>query len=360
MNSLGGELKKLIDASGFDAGLADKTGRVLYCPDGMGLNNGDPVSAPDHILLPVQGPDGSSFILFTASNREEKADEISLRALKLLSLGLFGDSEKPNTLTELFEAALEKRPGSKAKRIETLLGPASEKPCFRIIVACTDRGESGREQIDLIKAVASGLFPEEQGFATGAFRYGSSYYAALMFRTGEPGDHKDAEELALTLVDTASADTMLPVKAAVSGAFCDTEKIESAAAQAIDVLNLADSFGILDKCLVYEKLGLERMIASLKPEELTDYLRSTLGSKFSAEKSYAELLSTVNVFLQSNNNSSVAAKRMDVHRNTVNNRLEKFQKLTGLDCSSSEDAARVKIALLIIRYLESGDMKYGR
>ena len=148
---------------------------------------------------------------------------------------------------------------------------------------------------------------------------------------------------------------MVNVRVAVSSGFRSLSRLSEMALQTVATLRLGEDFGIGSKCLVYEKTGLERLISSISEEDRLEYLRAVLGGQYWTDRSMQELLNTVSVFLQCNQNSSVTAKRMYVHRNTVNNRLEKFSRITGLDCSSFSDGVRVRIALLIIRYMGQGD-----
>lgn len=56
-----------------------------------------------------------------------------------------------------------------------------------------------------------------------------------------------------------------------------------------------------------------------------------------------EFLYSIKVFLENNQNSSEASKLLYLHRNTLNNRIEKFFKVTGFDLRNFEDAALIYI-----------------
>ncbi|CCV66406.1 hypothetical protein BN85313850 [Paracholeplasma brassicae] len=56
-----------------------------------------------------------------------------------------------------------------------------------------------------------------------------------------------------------------------------------------------------------------------------------------------EFLHMIKVFLERNQNSSEASKALYLHRNTLNNRIEKFYKITGYDLRKFEDAALIYI-----------------
>ncbi len=68
---------------------------------------------------------------------------------------------------------------------------------------------------------------------------------------------------------------------------------------------------------------------------IDNQLRSILLKSVSND---ADLLDTVKVYLETNQNMSEAARRLYLHRNTLIQRLEKFQHRTGFDCRHFVDA----------------------
>lgn len=60
-----------------------------------------------------------------------------------------------------------------------------------------------------------------------------------------------------------------------------------------------------------------------------------------------ELLKTVQVFLESNSNATLAAKKMYMHRNSLQYRIDKFIEKTGIDIKQFEGAISVYLTLLI-------------
>ena len=350
------ELKRLTEKTGFQAGLADKNGKVLYCPAGIGLKAGDRVSDADFTVIDGSDSDGTDYILFSAKENEKRSSELSSGMLKLLSERLFGSDRAGISAERLFIGALEGRPGS-SEKLGSVFPKLSNNMQYRLITACCAEDETHGGQITQVREVASELFPEDQGFVTGIFNSGTgSFVSALCaVEEGDASRSEKAEQMALQLADTAGAEVMVNVRVAVSSGFRSLSRLSEMALQTVATLRLGEDFGIGSKCLVYEKTGLERLISSISEEDRLEYLRAVLGGQYWTDRSMQELLNTVSVFLQCNQNSSVTAKRMYVHRNTVNNRLEKFSRITGLDCSSFSDGVRVRIALLIIRYMGQGD-----
>ena len=58
-------------------------------------------------------------------------------------------------------------------------------------------------------------------------------------------------------------------------------------------------------------------------------------------------MGTIERFLENNLNISETARQMYIHRNTLVYRLERVQKMTGLDVRRFEDAMKLRLALMI-------------
>jgi hypothetical protein len=61
----------------------------------------------------------------------------------------------------------------------------------------------------------------------------------------------------------------------------------------------------------------------------------------------SELLESMKVFLENNSNTSLAAKKLYIHRNTLQYRLEKFTDLTGMNIKTFNSAITIYLACLI-------------
>ncbi len=66
-------------------------------------------------------------------------------------------------------------------------------------------------------------------------------------------------------------------------------------------------------------------------------------------------LMTVSPFFENNLNLSEAARKLYIHRNTLIYRLEKIQRVTGLDLRTFEDAVLLKIIIMLGKSLSSNN-----
>ena len=77
----------------------------------------------------------------------------------------------------------------------------------------------------------------------------------------------------------------------------------------------------------------------------------------SIEKLDQETILTIQKFFDNSLNISETSRKLFIHRNTLVYRLDKIQKLTGLDLRQFDDAIIFKVAMMVKRYLSANVMK---
>ncbi len=105
-----------------------------------------------------------------------------------------------------------------------------------------------------------------------------------------------------------------------------------------------------DKIAIHSTL-LGKLLQNLDEQSLgsvSNMLADDNTQKFFAD---SELLATVEAFFKNNLNITKAAKAASLHRNTFIYRLEKIEKMIGLDIRNFEDALTLEI-LIILKKLE--------
>lgn len=100
----------------------------------------------------------------------------------------------------------------------------------------------------------------------------------------------------------------------------------------------------------YDKLGLSRLIYQL-PATLCQMFLDEVFPKNTYESLGDETLQTIDLFFENNLNGSETSRQLFVHRNTLVYRLDKVQKITGLDLRSFDDAVMFKLAAMVRKYL---------
>ncbi|HZJ69028.1 MAG TPA: helix-turn-helix domain-containing protein [Candidatus Eisenbacteria bacterium] len=106
------------------------------------------------------------------------------------------------------------------------------------------------------------------------------------------------------------------------------------------------------KIMYYNKLGLGRLIYQLPPT-LCQMFLAEVFEEGTYEQLDPETLLTIDKFFENSLNGSETSRQLFVHRNTLVYRLDKVEKITGLDLRSFDDAVLFKLASMVRKYLES-------
>ena len=165
-------------------------------------------------------------------------------------------------------------------------------------------------------------------------------------------DYKDLNYIAKTIVDTLSAEAMVSIRVAYGTIVNEIKEVSKSYKEASMALDVGRIFYSERNILAYNQLGIGRLIHQL-PYSLCDmFLKEVFDGK-AVEQFDEETLSTVNLFFENNLNISETARKLYVHRNTLVYRLEKIQKITGLDVRVFDDALTFKIALMVTKHMQS-------
>lgn len=90
-----------------------------------------------------------------------------------------------------------------------------------------------------------------------------------------------------------------------------------------------------------------RVLNSLPNNEIIELYNELITSAFEKMMSDIELVSCVVDLFKNNLNVSETSRDSFLHRNTLLYRLEKIQKLTGLNIKNFEDAVTFKILMVV-------------
>lgn len=103
--------------------------------------------------------------------------------------------------------------------------------------------------------------------------------------------------------------------------------------------------------IAYSELGIGRLIYQLPIPLCKMFIREIFGTA-TPEDFDEEILTTVYKFFENSLNVSETSRQLFIHRNTLVYRLDKLQKMTGLDLRVFEDAITFKIALMVVKYMK--------
>ena len=108
----------------------------------------------------------------------------------------------------------------------------------------------------------------------------------------------------------------------------------------------------------YHELGILRLLVnSNSREELQDYCSRIFGKLIQSDKiNMTEYLLTVKTYLENNNNMTVTAKKLFIHRNTLISRINKIEELTGKKLSDADVKLEFLCAFKLLEFLTEDEV----
>ncbi len=350
------EVSQVLDRT---VGIMDTTGLVIACTDasweGIEDSSARAVLLSDELIastagktyIKIQVGDKTQYIGFISGT-----DSTSRTYLDLISHWIRAALRERNTDAEretfikniLLENEL---PGDiPLKSREFKISYATRRVVFLIRVLQSD-GPSCVETLH-------NLFPDSKTHYILAM---DEETIVLLSDLGEDFD-ASVDETSKAILDTLNTESMSRIYIGIgmpADTMKDTAKSYREATMALRVGSIFESDQYVMR---YDKLGLGRLIYQLPPT-LCNMFLDEVFPKGAYESLDTETLLTISKFFENNLNGSETSRRLFVHRNTLVYRLDKVQKITGLDLRSFDDAVLFKLAAMVRTYLEKQD-KNGR
>ncbi|MFV0465348.1 MAG: PucR family transcriptional regulator [Lachnospiraceae bacterium] len=161
---------------------------------------------------------------------------------------------------------------------------------------------------------------------------------------------KELDGIAKMISDTVEGETMTRVRVSYGNralTFQDIAKSYQEAKLAVDVGRI---FYAEKKTISYATLGIGRLIYQLPMSLCEMFIQEVFGDEIPDVFSEENMI-TIQKFFENNLNISETARQLYVHRNTLVYRLERLEKLIGLDIRKFEDAMTFKIALMVLNIM---------
>ena len=166
----------------------------------------------------------------------------------------------------------------------------------------------------------------------------------------EKDSKKEIDQISKHIYDTLSAEAMTSVYVAIGTVVNDLKNVSASYKEAKMALEVGKIFEENKKIVNYEQLGIGRLIYQL-PAPLCKMFINEVLHGLSMDQFDEETLTTVNKFFENNLNVSETSRQLYIHRNTLVYRLDKLQKMTGLDLRNFDDAIIFKIMLMVSKYM---------
>ncbi len=226
---------------------------------------------------------------------------------------------------------------NRAKRLR--IDTSARRVAF--ILEANPTGDKGT--LDNIKS----LFGSKSDFVTAVDETG-----IIIIKTLDPGqENAQAEKTAADIMAAAGSEGDTQTRIAYGTIVSELKDISRSYKEAKMALDVGRIFFAEKDIIAYSSLGIGRLIYQLPIPLCKMFIREIFAAK-SPDEFDEETINTINKFFENNLNVSETSRQLYIHRNTLVYRLDKLQKMTGLDLRVFEDAITFKIALMVVKYMK--------
>lgn len=169
-------------------------------------------------------------------------------------------------------------------------------------------------------------------------------------REKENMEDEDIEKIAKTIADMLNIEMNSKVFISIGTVVSDLKDVSRSYKEAKMALEVGKIFETEKHIVNYERLGIGRLIYQLPLPLCRMFIKEVLHG-LTIDDFDDETLATVNKFFENNLNVSETSRQLYIHRNTLVYRLDKLQKMTGLDLRNFDDAIIFKITLMVSKYM---------
>lgn len=166
----------------------------------------------------------------------------------------------------------------------------------------------------------------------------------------EKENMEDIEKIAKTIADMLNIEMNSKVFISIGTVVSDLKDVSRSYKEAKMALEVGKIFETEKHIVNYERLGIGRLIYQLPLPLCRMFIKEVLHG-LTIDDFDDETLATVNKFFENNLNVSETSRQLYIHRNTLVYRLDKLQKMTGLDLRNFDDAIIFKITLMVSKYM---------
>ena len=202
------------------------------------------------------------------------------------------------------------------------------------------------KEFNVVEIVRSIFLTKQKDFVTAV----DEKSIILVKELKEKDSKEEIDQISKHIYDTLSAEAMTSVYVAIGTVVNDLKNVSASYKEAKMALEVGKIFEENKKIVNYEQLGIGRLIYQL-PAPLCKMFINEVLHGLSMDQFDEETLTTVNKFFENNLNVSETSRQLYIHRNTLVYRLDKLQKMTGLDLRNFDDAIIFKIMLMVSKYM---------
>lgn len=344
------QIKEIIDC---EFGIMDETGLILGCSKESLTGSVHPAAplvvnikdtlceADGYLFQKVYIKNKLEFIAFIINEGEQSAKYLSLVVINVTNIRSYYDEkfDKGNFFKSIITDNI--LPGDISLKVKELHIPVS---VYRAVFLIRIDQSKEIQSHEIIQS----LFPNKAKDAVIALDEDST---VLIKELKAADDDREIDKTAKIVIDTLNTELMVKAQIGIGSIVDNVRDIGRSFKEAQTALQIGSIFES-DKTIVnYNNLGIGRLIYQL-PTTLCKLFLKEVFKEGSLESLDRETLLTISKFFENNLNVSETSRQLYVHRNTLVYRLDKIQKITGLDLRSFDDAIIFKVSMLVKKYLD--------
>lgn len=176
-----------------------------------------------------------------------------------------------------------------------------------------------------------------------AFKYDDSHCAFIKFSDEATGEYRSFTEYAEFLQGVIYEEVGEKPLIAIGGTVKSIENLSVSFSQALSALRMRASTNFGNGVCSFKDFILVKMLEDLPKYKLSEYLDLLMSAEAKEIFQNSEMLLTAEAFLDNNLNVSETSRVMYLHRNTLNYRLDKIERATGLDLRKFSDATTFRL-----------------
>lgn len=347
------QIKEIIDA---EFGVTDETGLILGCSNESRVGSIHPTVtefAENKEMAAVIG--GITLQKIFVKNKLEfvtfinSTDECSLKYLSLISINI-------NNIKNYFEEKFDKGnflknilldnilPGDILMKAKELHLPINTYRSVFLIKTSSSKDIYSHE-------IMQSLFPNK---AKDFIIILDDESTVLVKELKSGDDFRDIDRTAKGIIDTLNTELMVKAQIGIGSIVESIRDLGRSYKEAQTALQIGSIFENDKSIINYNNLGIGRLIYQL-PSTLCRLFLKEVFDEGSYESLDTETLLTIQKFFENDLNVSETSRELYIHRNTLVYRLDKIQKITGLDLRNFDDAIIFKVSMLVKKYLDRAE-----
>lgn len=213
------------------------------------------------------------------------------------------------------------------------------KACVLLIAT-----RQGKEQdvLDVVKSYTEGSADFVCGLEDGLL-------ALVKFMDEENGEYRSVSEYAEFLTQSVYEETGETTGVFIGGTVASVADLASSFLQATYAHRTSDAVDYRSGVHSFKEFLIVKILEDLPKFKLTEYLEMMLEPAAREIFDDKEMVNTAEAFLNSSLNVSETARKLYLHRNTLNYRLDKIEKATGLNIRRISDAITFRMIMIILK-----------